>query len=376
MKDWLFLERYMNEGTRVYAPSAAYRDLPRRFDPVLGDVDFALPLYRVLGTISDDRLGCLGDGENVLLPLHPAAVSRASQLPPVAKVLRVAPLANARTVLVLSGLEGLDGKFVKLHYPRRLSRFRRDLTLSQCRFEVAVVEAAAEAGLPVLPDLGFVGSIELDVGAVVRDTVVVGWGPGLEYVPLFSMYGQRYGQPRSWGRLFELAVAPGDDLASVLVRTVVKPMFLLYRGIYESLGAFPSLHGQNVLLGVRNGEVREVGFRGGSMFVLHDSPLRGFVEVPRRKLVDPSRVGVVASLTFDKFIGTHVLDLLYARLGSLSESLGSRFLDLAIDAFIECLSELLPWPAEEYYYSTVGANLATPLRLSADGGRPRWRCVR
>src|SRR5205085_2535435 len=72
--------------------------------------------------------------EGVLFVIHPEAWSCLEA--PLAEQLRalprgesicVAPTASTRTVLTVNGLAGAPTHFLKLHYPRRISRFNRRL---------------------------------------------------------------------------------------------------------------------------------------------------------------------------------------------------------------------------------------------------------
>lgn len=370
---WLACERYANEGTRDYSAHAQFRDLPREYDPVIGDVDFELSFYSFRG-VASPGCGQLEDGAgNILLPVHPAVVESFHDLPKASLKVRAIPTANARTVYVPEIHAKVGGKFLKMHYPRRLSRFVRALSIGEARFEVASSQMAHELGLPVLRDAGFVGATNHDAAAIVRDTSIGVWRKGLQYMPLFSLYG---GSPISLAGEWRAPAVPARTermSPEELAEFVVVPLFSLFADVYFRLRSFPSLHGQNVILGVEGGIPVELGFRGGSMFVTQDSPLLKEVAVPPRKCVRETEIGKVASLVFDGFICNHVLERICTRLASHNPSAIRAFRALSRAAFRDKLAELLEWPSQEYYYGPGGHDLEEPLVLTPTGRTPRWR---
>src|SRR5205823_273796 len=93
--------------------------------------------------------------DRVLFPIHPDtwandAVSAPLRAFPIGARLRVAPTASTRTVLVL---DADPPHFVKLHCPRRISRFNRALRRRNIRNSVAVTCEMRDAGIAHLPDV-------------------------------------------------------------------------------------------------------------------------------------------------------------------------------------------------------------------------------
>src|SRR5207244_5091147 len=83
--------------------------------------------------------------DGVLFAVHPerwasAKVERLDNLRalPRGEAIRVAPTASTRTVLALEHAGDIPPHFIKLHYPRRISRFNRRLKRMNIHNSVAV----------------------------------------------------------------------------------------------------------------------------------------------------------------------------------------------------------------------------------------------
>src|SRR5262249_51621671 len=140
---WTQAERYLGVGTRSYSQFSADLDVDDAYHPQRGRASFEVPTFWVPdGVGASLTTGLASDlparyrrGDRFLLPVHPQTMTmlaeevlgalRSHQPGPT---LTVVPSANVRTVFVLAhGSEPVRPHFVKLHYPRRLSRFTRRL---------------------------------------------------------------------------------------------------------------------------------------------------------------------------------------------------------------------------------------------------------
>jgi hypothetical protein len=166
---WQYAERYLGVGTRTYSPYAADLDIAERYHPQLGAAAFELPTFRVpppLGAYR--RSGAASavpalytDGDTLLLPVHPntldspgLAARDALLALPAGPPLTAVPTANARTVFVTAaGGRPVAPHFVKLHYPRRLSRFTRRLHRPAIELQLWASDDLLRAGVPILPDV-------------------------------------------------------------------------------------------------------------------------------------------------------------------------------------------------------------------------------
>ena len=166
---WHYAERYLGGGTRNYSPYAQDFDVSSEYHPQVGADSFTLPSFLgrpewgelVTNNISSPLPSIYHDGERLLLPVYPDTLTcddlvhreellRCEKGSP----LQVVPLANVRTVCVTA----IDGKpvpphMLKLHYPRRLSRFNRRLPRSIIDLNLWVADELACAGLPLLPEV-------------------------------------------------------------------------------------------------------------------------------------------------------------------------------------------------------------------------------
>jgi hypothetical protein len=133
---YLSLERYWNDGS----PSGFNTTVSSRYAPFSPEQSFPLPVHAFERTqcIQIGRLpftwarSILAEGKTPM-PLHPDVASeltRQMQLSDTARQYpEVVPTASGRTVFCYSS--EAEPHFIKLHYPRRLGRFKRDLSLGK-----------------------------------------------------------------------------------------------------------------------------------------------------------------------------------------------------------------------------------------------------
>src|SRR6266567_1887040 len=135
----LYMERYVDEGTRTYSPFAARSEVAPQFRP------------------RSDRPS---------FPLVAVHVPR--------EQVEVAPTASTRTVLTTATHQNVPHHFIKLHYPRRISRFNRRLRRKNIFNSIEATRDVAHVRLDkfaYLPDaIGFLyGHDESAWGFLVRE---------------------------------------------------------------------------------------------------------------------------------------------------------------------------------------------------------------
>ncbi|MGI5272091.1 IucA/IucC family C-terminal-domain containing protein [Nonomuraea sp. CA-218870] len=386
LRVWQYAERYLGAGTRAYSRFSQDLEISEPYHPQLGLPSFAVPTFRVppgRGAFLRNALESatvkhyLGGG-GFLLPVHPETLAFPG-LPDLDALtergpdLTVVPSANARTVFVERiGGQPVEPHFVKLHYPRRLSRFTRRLRRPIISLQLWVAEELSAAGVPVLPEVaaGVLGSDpDESWGFLIRETRTGAGGAATPRftVPLFALYGQDVREAGDPPLMARLAARSGEDPADWLAGRVVAPMVRLWLHAVSATGCVPEPHGQNTLFAFdADGRRTAILYRDCGVYV--DPAIRAArgltrdlppVNVISRDVRQPRER--VLSLTYDSFMGHHALDRLAA---VAADSLGvdpGRLRRAAREAFAAGPEVGLP-PTVHYYED----------RLHDDG---RWDLV-
>ncbi|MFH8485140.1 ferric iron reductase [Streptomyces longisporoflavus] len=343
MRVWHYAERYLGEKTRIYSRFADDADVSAACHPQRGAESFTLPSFLVPAgrgeLVTNNVASTLPShyqvAEHLVLPVHPDTLSfeglagreellRCEAGPP----LEVVPLANTRTVSVLE----VDGEpavphMLKLHYPRRLSRFTRQQHQEELALQLWVAEQLAVAGVPLLTDVcaGVFGSGGQGWGFLVREPPALSADTGLFTVPLFALYGQDLHAPADRSLLEQLVAAAGEPAGDYITERIVRPMVRLWTQTLLATGCALELHGQNTLVSFTpDGRHLQILYRDCE---IHTDPgLRARKGLPPGQLPPasvisrdvPFTAAAVFSLTYDSFMG-HALDrlaaLAYDRLG-------------------------------------------------------------
>lgn len=394
---WLHAERYLGGGTRTYSRFSGQAEVSERCHPQRGAGSFPLPTFRVpdrLGSYLRNRLPSrLHDQYRhdgwFLLPVHPDTLDhpdlhrRAELLAcPPGPPVEVVPLANARTVLVRRiGDRPVEPHFLKLHYPRRLSRFTRRLRRPIVELQLWVATELARVGVPFLPEVGgaVFGTDPVEAwGYLLREPRLTGAGPGQFTIPLFALYGADQHAGDDPTLLEQLVAHSGLSAAAFLSERVVEPMVALWLRTAAATGCLTELHGQNTLLTFSGlGRHSRIGYRDCAVYVDpairrglgrgHDLPPRNVIsvdiQVPRAQ---------VASLVYDTFLGNHALSYL-ARLATDRLGVPDGHLPAAARrAFARLATPAVELPPTVYNYDDQ-LHPDGAWRLVDTGARPVWR---
>lgn len=397
---WRYAERYLGGYTRTYSGYAADLDVAARFHPQHGASSFTVPTFRVgvggRGTylangIGSDLTAWYREGDTLLLPVHPETLTNATAREdlagcPPGPPIEVVPSANVRTVFVERiGNEPVPPHFLKLHYPKRLSRFTRRLRRPIIALHLWVADELYRIGAPFLPEVfgGVVGDDPAEAwGFLVREPEpregAAGGGRWPVVVPLFALYGRDVRAPGDPTLLEQLIADSGEGAEAWVTRRLVEPMISLWADVLLRTGCAIELHGQNTLLRL-SADLRStrIGYRDCAVYV--DPAIRAGLsltgELPPRNVIsrDVSQPREqVLSLVYDSFMGHHTLAYL-ARLVRERFGVDPAVLhEFARSTFAARtgLDGLLP--PTVYYYDD---------RLHPDGGwrlvdtrdRPLWR---
>ena len=329
---WQDAERFLGGGTRTYSRFSADLDISRAYHPQWGQRVFCLPTFQVPDTagvflrnhIDSPLIDLYRTAGGFLLPVHPDTLSlpdlpgRSTLLglapgPP----LEAAPTANARTVLVRRvGERAVEPHFVKLHYPRRLSRFSRRLRRPMIELQLWVAAQLHRARVPFLPEVagGAYGDDPSEAwGYVVRERHLVG-GSLRFTVPLFALYGTDVRSPDEPTLLEQLVERSGAPASELIAWQVIVPLVKLWWRILRETGCLAEPHGQNTLITFDDTQVR-VGYRDCGLYV--DATVRQAAGLPGA--LPPRNVlarhvhkppAQVRSLVYDTFLGHHALTYL------------------------------------------------------------------
>jgi hypothetical protein len=334
---WPYAERYLGLGTRTYSRFAADLDVDDAYHPQRGPATFDLPTF----WIPDEAGAYLTNGIHsglhalyrtdgrFLLPVHPltlgtltdevlASLRRHEPGP----ALTVIPSANVRTVFaILLGGRRVPPHFVKLHYPRRLSRFTRRLRRPIIGLQLWVADELNRIGAPFLPEVGggvFGHDPKQAWGFLLRERQVNARTQPQHVVPMFALYGTDVRSPGDSTLLEQLVVRSGESPTRFLVDRVVAPMVRLWLLAVTQAGCVLEMHGQNTLFGFsdRLGPSL-VAYRDCGVYV--DPAIRTERGLPD----DLPPINVIGrdvgwprdqvfSLAYDSFLGHHTLAYLAA----------------------------------------------------------------
>ncbi|WP_067535108.1 hypothetical protein [Nocardia crassostreae] len=392
---WIAAERYLGGGTRGYSRFAGVSEVSAEYDPQ-GDSE----LFRVRSVCVPASLGRMLrsgiaselpelylDGDRLVLPVHPdtttlpGLVGREELLACApGPTFDVVPLANARTVFV----RAIDGVPVrphqlKLHYPRRISRFTRRMRAPRIELELWVAGELAATGAPMLADVcgGIFGSGSDAWGFIVREA------PELcadRYtVPLFALYGTDIHAPDDPTLLEQLVDISGEPAQDFIIDRIIVPMIDLWvRAALES-GCLLEPHGQNTLFRfTADGSQTELRYRDCDVFI--DPAVRARRGL-NRALPPVNVIGSdvdmpashLASLVYDSSMGHHALDYL-AALAERRWHVDPEALRKAARSAFHTAIGTDPYvllPATTYYYDDHAA--PGTWALVDTGNPPRWR---
>src|SRR5205807_7088165 len=205
----LYMERYVDEGTRTYSAFAAKSEVEPEYRPQSTRPSFELisvfaPESQVSIFQAGPQHGLLKfyvQSAEVRFLIHPETwaspgIDNLDELHALRRgePLQVAPTASTRTVLTTETPENIPAHFIKLHYPRRISRFNRRLRRKNIRNSV---EATCDLGhvsfekFAYLPDsLGFsYGDGANPWGFLIREGKPRPFRGTRFLVPYFALYG-------------------------------------------------------------------------------------------------------------------------------------------------------------------------------------------
>jgi len=373
---FLHLERYVNEGSRTYSCFAGVSAVDPRYQPRGNQPSFDVPAFLVprekvsVHEADPDpalRGRYLRNG-HVLFRVHPetreelhaAEWSGLREGDPVP----AAPTSSTRTVMTLRPEGPAAPHFLKLHYPRRISRFIRRIRQKNVHNSVRASRELGDIRLPsfaYLPEsLGFtIGEGPAAWGFIVREKTPRPFsGEDRLLVPYFSLYSQDLKRPGDLPLLVQLIESLGANPLSFTLEHILLPVIDCWATVLQEKGLLLESHGQNLLLELSpDGIPRRVVHR--DLDVWFDPEIRKKRGLPTPFLGE----GVGAdwehpreqylSLIYDWFIGHHLFDYV-AKVLETYFDVDPRTLQAACrEVFRRHFPEVSGWLPEEttYYFS-------------------------
>jgi len=270
---------------------------------------------------------------------------------------------------------------VKLHYPRRLSRFTRQLRRPIIGLQLWVADELCRAGAPVLPEVGggvFGTDPRAAWGFLIREPAVADGRSPAYTVPFFALYGEDLRASTDPTLLEQLVAASGEPAGSFVAERVIRPMVRMWVRAALRTGCPLETHGQNTLFSfTADGRQTGILYRDSAIYV--DADLRAALglgaDLPPANVI-PRDVPMVSeevfSLTYDSFMGHHALDYVAAlardRFGVRPEALH----EAARDTFRAESGDHRLLPDTVFYYDdTLYDN--GDWKLIDTGRTPVWR---
>jgi hypothetical protein len=393
----VYMERYVDENTKTYSPFAPRSEAAGPYQPRSGQEAFELisvraPRARVSIFQADPLPSLLQhyvQRDEVLFAVHPDTwddpdLDHMAELRafPRGEPIQAAATASTRTVFVMRGSGDVPGHFIKLHYPRKISRFNRRLRRKNICNSVAVTRDLADFHFDkfaYLPDvLGFTfGEEDTAWGFLVREaTPRPSRGSGY-LIPCFALYGRDLRNPADLPILVQLIDRSGADAESFVTEQIMAPIVECWARVVRERGILLESHAQNTLLEL------DQNFRPGRI-VHRDFDVWVDPEIRRRAGLDSPfwQVGIDSgrsveqhySLLYDHFIGREFFDYLVSILerfyGVNGRSIRGRVKEVFHSSFPD--SQRF-FPAHTTFYFSNEPHSEGEMALVDTQQPPEWR---
>jgi hypothetical protein len=393
----LYMERYVDEGTRTYSPFAAKSEAAPEYQPRSGRPSFELitvfaPQSQVSIFKADPRRSLMEfyvSPEQVRFLIHPetwasSGIDNLDELHALRRgePIQVAPTASTRTVLTTETPANVPHHFVKLHYPRRISRFNRRLRRKNILNSVEATHDLAHVRsdqFAYLPDsLGFIyGDGGNPWGFLVREGIPRPFREARFLVPYFALYGRDLQHPEDRPLLVQMIERLGAEPQSFVIDEIMIPVLDCWAKVVRERGILLESHAQNLLLEIDSDfRPRRVVHRDFDVWVDAEVRKRAGLEVmgPSTGTDTPYPREQHYSLVYDHFIGRELFDYLLGVLtrfysakesvvrGRVAEAFHRNFPDA--DVFL---------PGDTTYYFSNELLPGNEFRLVDTKRAPEWR---
>ncbi len=246
------LERFVNQPK--YSAFANYSEAEERFNPrsfKAGNFGVPFELRKDLETVyanpSKSLVASIENEKGTKFFSHPQINSKK-----IDGTIKVAATASTRTVLTLDESQNF---FLKLHFPKRISRFNRRLTRSSIKHSIGIsmelecAAATAPKSFSFLPES--IGAISKNdnYGFIVREAIPRPIAKEKSIlIPLFSLYSKDQLNPNDEPLLVQLINNSGDDAFEFFINRIAKPFLANWSWFALNRGILLESHCQNTLL--------------------------------------------------------------------------------------------------------------------------------
>lgn len=264
----IYMERYVNEHTKSYSSFSQVSEVDRQYQPT-SDLE-SFELISVLAPRSEvsifeghpqkDLLDFYVKNENVLFVIHPE-VWDSSEIDHLNELrlcqqgdsIRVSPTASTRTVLTRNTSNNCPAHFIKLHYPRRISRFNRRLRRKNVHNSVTVTRDLGHLNFEkfaYLPDsLGFTFRDGGNPwGFLIRELIPRPYRENRFLLPFFSLYGGDLKNPQDSPLIVQMIERLKAEPEQFVVNEIMIPVVECWCKAVRERGTLLESHAQNILL--------------------------------------------------------------------------------------------------------------------------------
>jgi hypothetical protein len=393
----LYMERYVDEGTRTYSPFAAKSEAAPEYQPRSGRPSFELitvfaPQSQVSIFLADPQRNLLEfyvPSGQVRFLIHPetwasSGIDNLDELHALRRgePLQVAPTASTRTVLTTGTPANVPHHFVKLHYPRRISRFNRRLRRKNIRNSIDATRDLAHVmfdKFAYLPDsLGFIyGDGAAAWGFLAREGTPRPIKEARFLIPYFALYGGDLRHPEDRPLLVQMIERLGAEPQSFVISEIMIPVLDCWAKVVRERGILLESHAQNLLLEIDSDfRPRRVVHRDFDVWVDAEVRSRAGLEVmgaiigadttyPREQHY---------SLVYDHFIGRELFDYLMGVLTRFYSAKESVVRGRMAEAFHRNFPDAdLLLPRDTTYYFSNELLPGNEFRLVDMKRAPDWR---
>lgn len=323
----VYLERYVNEGSRTYSDLSLQSEGDPQYSPREGKGEFAIPCVHVphekaviyLDTPSDTIYSKYIKSDIIIIPVHPeiyqdTSVSNIKELRRYFYTSEVAsPAASTRTLITKNNTH-----FMKLHYPRRVSRFVRHMITSNIQTSVEVSKSLATYKLEkfgYLPEtLGVTyGSGPEAWGYIIRELTPRPVGKKNTFLmPFFALYSYDIHKPEESPLLVQIIKYLKAEPLSFMLEYLMKPIIQSWVMCIKKAGFFLEMHGENTMLELSTDLVpQRIIYRDMDVMIDVQTRLEQklHIDFPESKLIRHNHEQIF-SIKYDMFIGHHLFEYL------------------------------------------------------------------
>ena len=389
---FLYLERHVNSGSRTYSSFAAQSEGQPEYQPSSQVNSFEVPCLKIpkekvsiyLDNPNTELLKYYIHNDTVLFPVHPeifqddktAFIEELRKYP--SESIRVSPTASTRTVM--TKMEDIPHHFIKLHYPRRISRFIRRLRCNNIQNSIEVSKDLRCLTLPkfaYLPEtIGICyGSGPESWGFIIREYTPRPVTKNKILIPMFALYAQDDKNVSDPPLLIQLIQYLNKDPATFVLSHIMQPIIEMWCTVLRSRGILFEAHGQNTLLELNSeGNPIRIIYRDLDVYV--DPEIRKHhklhISFPNSHFINGGRSSIY-SLKYDAFMGHHLFDYLASLLESFYKINPTALQEACKETFNHNFPDAdLCFTNKTFYYSDK-ILLNNKCEIIETNDPPKWR---